>query len=94
MTRYIYKTCKLETNVLLYFNHICIFCPFRLRILELNEQKSNRSALPTEIPLLDSLAEIKTKEHERVRTYTHVTSAAGGLIEVRKTGLKSERRKK
>lgn len=49
---------------------------------------------PTEIPLLDSLAEIKTKEHEGVRTYTHVTSAAGGLIEVRKTGLKSERRKK
>lgn len=70
------------------------FGPFRLRILELNEQKSNRSTLPTEIPLLDSLAEIKTKEHERVRTYTHVTSAAGGLIEVRKTGLKSERRKK
>lgn len=70
------------------------FRPFRLHMLELNEQKSNRSALPTEIPLLDSLAEIKTKEHERVRTYTHVTSAAGGLIEVRKTGLKSERRKK
>lgn len=46
--------------------------------------------MSTEITLLDLLAEIKAG----ARAHTRVTSAAGGLTEVRKTGLKSEKEKK